>query len=331
MKILFCKEYFSSGLPWEGLASLLPDHEITSCRREEIAAHLDGVDILVPTMASVSRDLIQQGQFSLIHQFGVGLEKVDIEAATAAGIWVARLPAAGTGNAVSVAEHAILLMLALSRQLDKARENVGSGQWGQPPGLGLFGKTACIVGLGDIGTELAKRLTAFGMRLIGVRNNPERGAPADTHMQAVYGADKLHDALSEADYVVVCVNYGKHNHHLLDSAAIQSMKHGSFFVNIARGGLVDHDALLSALESGQVAGAGLDVFWQEPVDPTHPIFRQNVIATPHIAGITDLFYHNGGHFFAENIARYVSGRPLQNSVNTPATPRHPLRSLSSKH
>jgi phosphoglycerate dehydrogenase-like enzyme len=325
MRILFCRKHFSQGLAWEGLAPLLPGHEIVTCSKDEVAEHLNGVDIVVPFGAKIDLDLMRHSRFGLIQQFGVGLDTVDLQAATETGIWVARLPAAGTGNAESVAEHAILLMLALARHLPQAKLALEERRWGQPAGTSLLGKTACIVGLGDIGSAIAQRLSSFGMRLIAVRRDPERGAPDGVPVAEIYPSQELHRALRKADYVITCVNYDARSHHLIDQSALAAMKPGSYLINIARGGLVDQEALLDALRSGQVAGAGLDVFWEEPVDPTHPIFAQNVIVTPHTAGITDAFYTMGARPFAENIERYQRGEPLHALVNAPVHPRHPLR------
>lgn len=324
MKILFGKEYFSPGLTWDALAPLLPGHEIIVSSREMLASYIDAVDIVVPFWAPMDRALIQQGHFGLIQQFGVGLDLIDVQAATEAGIWVARLPASSTGNADSVAEHAILLMLSLSRHLQQSE--ISAQRWGQPVGSALLGKTVCIVGLGDIGSALAVRLNAFGMQLIGVREHPERGTPAGVRFQAIYPTSALYSALSDADYVIACVNYDQRSHHLFNETALAAMKPGAYLINIARGGLVDQNALLKALESRHLAGAGLDVFWEEPVDPQHPLFQQNVVATPHIAGITDAFYQGGARVLAENIARYVRGEPLRYVVNEPAQPRYPLKS-----
>lgn len=324
MKILFGKEYFSPDLTWEALTPFLPGHEIIATSRERLASYIDGVDIVVPFWAPMDRSLIRRGHFGLIQQFGVGLDLIDVQAATDAGIWVARLPAAGTGNADSVAEHAILLMLSLSRHLKQCE--LSAQRWGQPTGTALLGKTACIVGLGDIGSALAVRLSAFGMQLIGVREHPERGAPAGLRFQVIYPTSALHSALHDADYVIASVNYDQRSHHLFNEATLAAMKPGAYLINIARGGLVDQDALLHALESGHLAGAGLDVFWQEPVDPQHPLFQQNVVATPHIAGITDAFHQGGARVLAENITRYIQGKPPCYAVNEPAQPRYPLHS-----
>ncbi|GCE15887.1 2-hydroxyacid dehydrogenase [Tengunoibacter tsumagoiensis] len=326
MRILFCKEWFSEGWRWEGLAPLLPGHEILTCAREAVIDHLDGVDIIVPFWATLGKEIVEKGQFGLIQQFGVGLEAVDIQTATEKGIWVARLPGAGT-NGEAVAEHAILLMLALSRSLPSAQHLLATRTgWGRPVGSALLGKTVCIIGLGDIGTALALRLQNFGMTLIGVRKNPARELPQGIQFQQIYPATELALALQQADYTIICVNYNQESHHLINREQLAAMKPQSYLINIARGGLIDHTALEEALSSGHLAGAGLDVFWQEPVDPQHPLFKQNVIATPHIAGITDTFYHEGGKLFAANITRYMKGEMLQYLANQPPHPRRQLYS-----
>ena len=259
MKIVFSRE-FSEGFSWQRLAPLLPGHEIVTCTFDSLADHLEGADIVVPFSARIDRRCIERGQFGLIQQFGVGLDTVDVHAAAQAGVWVAHLPSAGTGNADSVAEHALLLMLALSRRLPQARQALQERRWGQPSGVALFGKTACLVGLGDIGMALAHRLNALGMRLVGVRRNPKLAVPFDLPFQHIYAQGELHTALSDADYVIVCVKYDPHSHHLINQATLTAMKEGAYLVNIARGGLVDPDALLAALSRGHLAGAGLDVF-----------------------------------------------------------------------
>lgn len=303
------------------LRLVLPDHDLARCDSGAVAEHLDGVDVLIPTIARIDRDVIAAGGFGLVQQYGVGLERVEIEAATAAGVWVARVPSAGTGNAESVAEHGILLMLTLARRLDEARRALREGQLGQPVGAALLGKTVCIVGLGDIGTQLALRLRPFGMRLTAVRARADLGAPPEAGIERVYGADALHTALGDADFVIVCVKYDARSHHLIDGAALAAMRPGAFLVNVARGGLVDPDALHGALACGHLAGAGLDVFWEEPVDPGHPLFGQNVVATPHIAGVTDRSFAGIAQVIADNVARFARGDAPLHAVNYVPAPR----------
>jgi phosphoglycerate dehydrogenase-like enzyme len=321
MKILFCSLGMAEAR--ERLAALLPEHTIDACAPHDVAAHLDGVAVLTPFMTRIDAAILEAGQFGLIQQIGVGLETVDIATATRLGVWVARVPSQGVGNAESVAEHAIMLLLALSRRLPAAQATLAARRaWFAPTGQALLGKEACIVGLGGIGTQLALRLRGFGMRLTAVRARPEQGAPAEAGISQVYGSSELHRALGSADYVVLCARYDQHNHHMIDAAALAAMQPGAFLVNVARGGLVDPDALLAALQSGHLAGAGLDVFWQEPVDPTHPLFgMEHVIATPHHAGVTDLFHVGVTRAMAENIRRYARGEAPLHAANQPTWQR----------
>jgi phosphoglycerate dehydrogenase-like enzyme len=315
MKILFCGEGYSEAR--KRVTPLLPRDTIVAMPAERVPMSLDGVDVLVPYMMKVDKTIIRAGGFGLVQQFGVGLETVDVAAATDAGVWVARIPSGRTGNAISVAEHAILLMLALSRDLGRGAASIRSRVLGEPAGLALAGKTACIVGLGAVGTALATRLSALEMRLVGVREHPELGTPPEVRIDKIYGPDRLTGAIADADYIVMCVNFGERNRHLLDRSALERAKRGAFVINVARGGLIEPGALLWSLESGKIAGAGLDVFWDEPVDPAHPIFRHNVIATPHVAGVTDVSYEGIARAFAANVERFRRGDAPLHAVNQP--------------
>lgn len=313
MRILFC----NPGMPEARrlIAETLHEHECVTCTPDTIREHLRGVDIITPFMSRIDAAILEQGSFGLVQQIGVGLEGVDIATATRLGVWVARVPSVESGNAQSVAEHTLLLMLALSRQLDRARQALHERHWFYPPGQALLGKTACIVGLGGIGREVARRLAACGMHLTAVRANPQHGAPDG--VAHVFAPDELHTALATADYVILAARYDQHNHHMINATTLAAMKPGAYLINVARGGLVDQDALLAALERGHVAGAGLDVFWEEPVDPSHPLFAQNVLATPHIAGVTDAFHQGVAQIFCDNIRRYAQGQVPHHAANQP--------------
>jgi phosphoglycerate dehydrogenase-like enzyme len=256
------------------------------------------------------------GAFGLVQQFGVGLEKVDVAAATNRGIWVARLPGELTGNADSVAETAVLHLLALSRRLDEARQRLSDGGWGGPVGRALTGKTVLIVGLGAIGSAVAARLRPFGVRLTGIRAHPERGGPVDE----VAGPEDLHEMLGEADAVICAAMYDGSDARLFGRAAFSAMRPGALFVNVARGGLVDEPALVAALDSGQVSGAGLDVFDGEP--HPGPLARHpRVLATPHMGALTDHMLQLSARLFTENIQRWATGADPRWAVNHPATRR----------
>jgi phosphoglycerate dehydrogenase-like enzyme len=318
MKILFCGEAFPEART--RLAALLPDDEILAFPPDKLGPHIADTDVVVPLVSRVDEAFIRQGKFGLIQQYGVGLETVDIEAATRNGVMVARIPSEESGNAASVAEHAVLLMLMLSRrwnQIGATRELGTRVAWGSPTGQALLGKTVCIVGLGGVGRELARRLAGFKVRITAVDDHPGRTVSGVDIIRS-FPLAGLREAVGEADYVVLCINYTPDRFHLIGAPEIAAMKKGAFIVNVARGGLLDPDALLAALKSGHIAGAGLDVFWEEPVDMTHPIFRENVIATPHIAGVTDVSYEGIALAFAENIRRYKAGETPLYLANAPA-------------
>ncbi|WP_292370713.1 2-hydroxyacid dehydrogenase [Methanoregula sp. UBA64] len=322
MKILFCGEGFPEAR--RQLAALLPDDKILALPPDRIGRHIADADIVVPTVNRVDETLMQEGHFGLIQQFGVGLEGVDITAATKNGIWVARVPSEESGNAASVAEHAILLMLMLSKRWNdiiRTRKPGIQDRWGTPTGQALREKTVCIVGLGGIGRELARRLVGFRVRIVTADDHPGRTVPG-VEIARQYPLSDLPAAFAEADYIVLCLNYTPDRFHLVGSTALAAAKPGAYLVNVARGGLLDEDTLLTALKSGQVAGAGLDVFWQEPVDMGHPLFSENVIATPHIAGVTDVSYEGIARAFAGNVKRYAAGETPLYLANAPEKVRH---------
>ncbi len=318
MKALFCDLGYSESR--RQLAPLVPAWELAACDRGDVIRHVRGADALVPYGAAIGGDVIKAGSFGLIQQFGVGLETVDVDAASEAGVWVARVPSGQSGNAESVAEHAIFLMLSLSRNSTQFADSIERRVVGEPSGVALAGKTACIIGLGGVGAELGLRLQALRMRLLGVRVRTLLGNPRGVALK-LYGAERLHEAIAQAAYVIVCTTMDAKNRHLIDRAALSAMKRGAFLINIARGGLIDEVALEEALASGQLAGAGLDVISEEPIDPAHPLFKHNVIVTPHVAGVTDLSYAGIAKVVAENFSRYARGSEPLYVVNSPKSPR----------
>ena len=310
VKILFCAEGYSEAR--DRLAPLLPADEIAWCAPGDVGASLSGVSVVIPYLAPIDAETIARGEFGLVQQFGVGLETVDVDAATRAAVWVARVPSGGVGNAESVAEHAVLLMLAVARRWPKGAR---IERMGEPAGVALFGKTACIVGLGDVGSALARRLAAFGMRLVAVRRRAMPHGDPGLGVSRVYGPDDLRIAVRDADFVVLCVKHDARSERLIDAQVLAAFRRGAILVNVARGGLVDPDALAEALASGRIGGAGLDVFWTEPPDLAHPLFRQNVIATPHVAGVTDASYEGIARVVADNVERYRRGEAPLYAVN----------------
>ena len=177
-------------------------------------------------------------------------------------------------------------------------------------GFALKGKTAGLVGLGGIGTALTQRLHAFEMRLIGIKSKPSPQYAEQYRLDWVGTLADLPRLLSESDFVVLSLPDNDATHGLFNQKTFHSMQPGTMLVNLGRGGVIDHQALLEALEDGILGGAGLDVFWQEPPDPQDPVFSYNVIATPHIGGVTDISLDGIFRHVAENLQRLKGGKPL---------------------
>jgi phosphoglycerate dehydrogenase-like enzyme len=328
-RILVGMEQFTAELGWRDLARLLPEWEVVPSPPGQVVEHLDGVAAVCPMGASIDRAVLDAGSFGLVHQFGVGLERVDVARASELGVWVTRVPGDVSGNADSVAELAVLLLLALVRKLDSARAALTSRRWRQrPTGGSLLGATVLIVGLGAIGAGVARRLAPFGTRLLAVRAHPDLGGPPG--VEQVASPDRLPELLGEADAVVCCAMFDGGNAGLFGADAFAAMRPGALFVNVARGGLVDEDALLAALQAGQVGGAGLDVHAQEPADPDSALLRHPaVIATPHVGGVTHVMFRRTGEVLAANLQRWVDGAAPHWAVNAPAFCRWPAGHISA--
>jgi len=316
-KVLFGVPRFSAELSWADLAAELPGWEISVSPRGRVADYLDGVDVVCPWGSPVDAATLAAGSFGLVQQFGVGLEKVDVAAATELGVYVARIPGDAGANADSVAEIAVLHLLALGRRLDELSVAMRERRWEtRPLGGSLLGQTVLIVGLGTIGDALAARLAGFGVRMTGVRAHPERGGPPG--VAEVAGPAGLRGLLGQADAVVCCAMLDEGTAGMFGADEFAAMKPGALFVNVARGGLVDEAALLAALEAGQVGGAGLDVHATEPADPDSPLLRHpRVFGTPHAGGLTRTMFTRSGRVFAQNLARWAAGEPPRWAVNSP--------------
>ena len=315
MKVLFCRDGLR--IIRELLQRELPEDEVLECAPERLAEVVGAADVLIPTITPLREELLAGSRVRLIQQFGAGLDAVDIEAATRQGIPVANVPAAGTGNAESVAEIAVLLMLSLARRFPETQQSIRDKRVATPTGRALKGRTAVIVGYGGIGRETARRLAGFEMRVLAVsrsgpKHTPEEDAIPVAHHYAEAG---LHEALREADFVILAPPLNDDTRGLMGAAEFACLKPSAYVVNVARGGVIDYGALLAALREERVAGAGLDVFWQEPIDPQDPIFGYNVIGTPHIGGATDLSLRGIARRVAENVERIRRGELPVNCAN----------------
>jgi phosphoglycerate dehydrogenase-like enzyme len=308
MKILFAAPENA----WGGVLGLLrkelPEHEFVVLGNFAPGS-LGGYDVVIPTMSRITEPLLGTAdRLRLIQQVGSGLEGVDIASARKRGIRVANVPTDACGNADSVAELGIYLMIGLTRDFRGMAASFAHRKIGEPRGTTLMGKTIGIVGLGGIGKALVKRLRAFDVRLIGIKRDDPRGAQRELGLDWVGGSKDLEKLLGLSDFVILCLPVTDESRNLLNEQTFAAMKKGSFLINLSRGGLVNRDALEKALATGQIAGAGLDVFWEEPVDPADPIFRHNILVTPHIGGSTDVSITGIARIVADNIRKIALGQ-----------------------
>lgn len=239
--------------------------------------------LIVRSGFKVDREVLDQSPFlRVICRAGVGLDNIDVEYARSRGIEVLNVPG---GNATSVAEHTVAFVFALAKDLFWYDKRVREGDWSSRnsyKALELSGKTLGLVGFGTIGQEVARLCLALGMRVLFfdpfVPSSPLPG---------VEKVESLSDLLRQSDFVSLHVPLNEATRHLIGRDELRLMKPTAFLVNVARGAVVDEEALLEALQEGWIRGAALDVFSEEPPPKNHPFFSlPNVILTPHVAGLT---------------------------------------------
>jgi D-3-phosphoglycerate dehydrogenase len=249
----------------------------TGMKPEELAAvvgqyHGLGVRSASKVTAAV---LANPGKLKIIGRAGVGVDNIDVKAATEKGILVINTP---QGNAAAAAELAIGLMFALARKIPGADASMKRGEWEKKKFMGveIAGKTLGVVGLGNIGRNAASRGVGLGMKVLGFDPHPPKELPAGVTLAS------LDDVIAKSDFITLHVPLVESTKNLFNAQTFAKMKKGSYLINCARGGIVDESAVLPALESGQLAGAALDVFGKEPPEAS-PLFKHdNVILTPHL-------------------------------------------------
>lgn len=259
---------------------------------------------VVKMMKLDSHVIARAKQMKLVLQFGVGLEGVDIDAATKCGIKVARIPGDLTGNAASCAEMAIYLMLGLLRKQNEMQISIKQRKLGEPTGETLFGKTVFILGFGNIGIDLAKRLRPFGVKIIATKRSwtshlkdsfqsDGQSYDRDVLVDERGSHEDIYKFASKADIVVCCLSLNSETVGIVNRSFISSMRKGALLVNIARGGLLDYESVYDSLQTSHLGGLGIDVAWKEPYDPDDPILKfKNVLITPHVAGVTEHSYRS---------------------------------------
>ena len=234
-----------------------------------------------------------------------GLSREELERVTVTS-------AAGV-HAGPLAEFAMFGLLAFAKDLPRLLADQRARRWGHYPVGELSGLTLLIIGLGQIGEEVARLAVGFGMRVVGINRS---GRADSSHVHEVRRTSELRECLGEADALVVSAPLTDETRGLIDAAAFARMKPGAIFVNVGRGGVVDEPALIEALRSGKLAGAALDVFGSEPLDADSPLWDlENVLLSPHTAGLSIRENERIAALFVENLGRYLRGEPLHNRVH----------------
>ena len=285
---------------------------------EELVAAIGDYDALVVRSETrVTEPVIAAGagRLKVIARAGIGVDNIDLDAATRAGIAVVNAP---IGNTVAAAEHTMALMLALARNVPQAYASMKAGQWQRSAFMGIEvrNKTLGIIGLGRVGSEVARRAAAFGMRLIAY----DPFVSPDLAARLGVAVMSLEELLPQSDFVTLHTPLTAGTQHLISGARLALMKPGARLINVARGELVDDDALLAALEGEQLAGAALDVFANEPPGDLPVLGHPRLLATPHLGASTEEAQREVAIEAAEQVLAVLDGRPARNTVNAPFVP-----------
>ena len=271
--------------------------------------------LIVRSQTRVTADILNAAaKLRVVGRAGVGVDNVDVEAATRRGVVVLNAPG---GNTISTAEHAFSLLLAVARKISQADANIRSKNWDKKnfEGVELYNKTLGVIGMGRIGSELSRRAIAFGMRVVAY--DPYLSATRARSLQ-VELVDELDDLLASADFISLHTPLTAETRHILDAARLQKTKRGVRIINCARGGLIDETALVQALADGHIAGAALDVFEIEPLPPDSPLrSAPNLVLTPHLGASTAEAQESVGIEIAQSIREVLLEGTIRNAVNMP--------------
>jgi len=292
---------------------------------EEIIAVIGDYEaLMVRSQTMVKADIIEAGKkLQVIARAGVGIDNVDVEAATRCGVVVVNAP---TGNTVSAAEHAIALLLASARNIPQANEVLKTGAWRRNDFMGteLRGKTLGIIGLGNVGSEVAKRAQGFEMRLLG--NDPLVSEEYAKKLQVELVDVK--QLLRESDFITLHLPLTPQTRGMIGARELALCKPSVRIINCARGGLIDEEALVKAIKEKKIAGAAIDVFEKEPITESILFGEDNIIVTPHLGASTTEAQVLAARDVAEQIVDVFRGQPARSAINVPYIPSETMTALA---
>jgi D-3-phosphoglycerate dehydrogenase len=317
MKIIVCDPVSPKGV---ALLKARPEFEVVELGKRHSEDELipivsDAVGILVRSETKITKRLIESAsKLKVVGRAGVGVDNIDVEAATNRGVVVMNAPG---GNTIATAELTMALMLALARNIPQAHASVKAGEWNRKAfhGIELYGKTLGILGLGRIGGEVAKRAMAFGMTVIAYDPYVTLSRANALQVELV----ELDELFARADFITVHMPLTNDTKNMINAASIAKMKKGVRIINCARGGIVNEADLAEAIKSGHVAGAALDVYESEPPPADFPLRDlPRVIMTPHLGASTEEAQENVGVEVAQAIIDYLLYGVVRNAVNVPS-------------
>ncbi len=322
-KILVCDP-----IAQEGIEALQPHAEVDIRRGlspEELQRTIGEYHaVIVRSETRIDARAIEAGyNLQVIARAGVGVDNIDIDTATERGIIVVNAP---TGNTISAAEHTIALMLAMARNVSQADASLKAGAWERSrfTGVELMGKTLGIVGLGQVGSEVARRARAMEMRLIAY----DPFVPEDRARMLGTEMVTFESLLSESDFITLHTPLTEGTKHLIGEREIRTMKSTTRLINVARGGLIDEEALLNAVEDGRLAGAAVDVFTQEPTTDNVLFKSDKILVTPHLGASTTEAQERVAVDVAVQVIAALKGEPVRYAVNAPLIPPETLSFLA---
>ena len=324
-KVLVADKISPSGVAWLKQQPGIEVIEAQGVSAEKLLTLVgDVAGILVRSESKITRAVMEAAPaLECVGRAGVGVDNIDVEAATERGVIVMNTP---SGNTIATAELTFTHLLCCARPVPGAAATMRAGKWDRKnfSGTELYGKTLGILGLGRIGTEVAKRALAFGMKVLAY--DPYL-TDARAQSLGIQTASK-DDVFVNADYITVHMPLTEQTVNMIDTAALDKMKKGVHLVNVARGGLVNEEALAAALQSGKVASAGFDVFTAEPLPADSPLRAiPNLTLTPHLGASTSEAQESVGIEVAQAVAQVLTGGPCVNAVNMPSIDQRSLQQL----
>ncbi|PCL91008.1 D-2-hydroxyacid dehydrogenase [Paenibacillus lautus] len=293
------------------IKEIAPDYDLLVTKAKELTGSIvRNAEIMIGWSRSMQDEVLSaDSKLKWIQAWSAGVDKMPLRELEGKGI---QLTNASGVHSVPITEHIFAMILAFNRNLHLAIRQQSNNKWDTSGTFTeLAGKTIVIVGVGQIGSHTARVAQAFGMRTVGVRNSGK----SDPNVESMYKVDQLDEALAQGDYIVNILPLTDETRGLFNTARFSAMKDSAFFVNVGRGQTVVTADMVQALQSGALAGAGLDVFEEEPLPADHPLWNlDNVIMTPHMAGDTDRYGERAVDIFLENLKHYVNGEPLSRNV-----------------